>query len=305
MNKRFEHLSADIFIFLAVLFWGASWVSGKVTTTSLSAEELAFWRYAISFLSLLPFLLLYKGKKKPSRSSFVPLSGAVVSSLFFNFFFFAGLHAGFAGQGGLVVTTMAPLFTSALSLLFFKTKILKRDVLGLFLGILGGGIMLNIWNVDAQNLLDTGNVYFLLSAVMLALLGVSTEAGLRDTPPLVFSFWIFFMVTLINFTLLLPLHNFSGAFSEGAFFWGNMLFLGIFAGSLATLLYSMGVRQRGAHRAAGYTFTIPLSALFFAWLFLGELPEATTLAGAGCVLCATLLFSSYQKNSQAKEIKAK
>ncbi len=142
---------------------------------------------------------------------------------------------------------------------------------------------------------NAGNIYFLLSALMLALLSVSTEAGLRSVSPLLFTFWTVLFVSVLNLCLFLSVSELTATFSMGSFFWGNMLFLGIFAGSAASLLYALGVKQVGAHRAGGFSFIIPFFALFFAWLFLGEVPDIPTISGATCVLLATLLFTSYHK----------
>ena len=78
------------------------------------------------------------------------------------YLFFKGLTYGFAGVGGVLVPTMIPLVTFVLSVFLLRQKVAMKDYIGLTLGVVGGIILLEMWNLDWNRLFMSGNIYFLL-----------------------------------------------------------------------------------------------------------------------------------------------
>ena len=65
-----------------------------------------------------------------------------------------------AGTGGVLVITLNPILTTLFASLIFGNKLLKKDWIGLVLGLLGGAVIIRSWEIDLESLLQSGNLYF-------------------------------------------------------------------------------------------------------------------------------------------------
>ncbi len=105
---------------IAMILWGIAWTSGKVAAEHANAPVAAFWRYAISLITIIPVILYLKVSLKTNRRGyFYMVLGGLFTALF-NYLFFKGLSHGAAGYGGTLVTAIAPIMTYFLSVLFLK-----------------------------------------------------------------------------------------------------------------------------------------------------------------------------------------
>ncbi|MBI5641925.1 MAG: DMT family transporter [Deltaproteobacteria bacterium] len=209
---------------VSMVIWGGSWVSAKSIANTLPSETLTFWRFFVNFIALFPVLLLVKEPFKADRKA---LAYTLTGSLFMGgylYLFFKGLKYGFAGAAGVLVTTTVPLLTFVLSAVFYRHKFSARDLTGLVFGILGGSILLGIWTLDMDKILISGNLYFLLAALLWALLTICSQQAGNTISPIVFSFLANAFCTLIAFFVALP-YGIMGAFEQGAHFWLNIFYL--------------------------------------------------------------------------------
>ena len=71
--------------------------------------------------------------------------------------------------------------------------------------------------------------------------------------------------------------------------WGNILFLGIFGTALGFVWYYQGIESIGATRAGLFINLVPISAIFMAFLLLGEPVTVSLLAGTVMVLTGVYL----------------
>jgi drug/metabolite transporter (DMT)-like permease len=179
----------NLSVVVSMIIWGGSWVSGKAIAGVLPSETLTFWRFLINLVSFIPILIFLRQPIKLNRSASVYiLLGSICMGLYL-YLFFKGLTYGFAGVGGVLVPTMIPLVTFVLSVLFLRQKVSMKDYIGLTLGVIGGIILLEIWNLDWNRLFMSGNIYFLLCAVLWALLTICSQKAGDSVSPLVFSFF--------------------------------------------------------------------------------------------------------------------
>ena len=80
----------------------------------------------------------------------------VPSILFFiyNLAFFKGTHSGLAGKGAILVTTLNPLFT-VLIMSIINKKIVTKEFLGILIGIVGGLVIMDVYNEGIDIILFT------------------------------------------------------------------------------------------------------------------------------------------------------
>ncbi|MGD9717125.1 MAG: EamA family transporter [Sulfuricurvum sp.] len=93
---------------VAMLLWGVAWTAGKVAAHYSNAEMAAFWRYAVSFASILPLIWFMKSPLRSDRRGVMYMIAAGLLTSVFNYFFFAGLLHGQAGYGGTLVSPSSP-----------------------------------------------------------------------------------------------------------------------------------------------------------------------------------------------------
>lgn len=284
----------NAFFFVLVLsmaFWAGSWVSGKLLAIEINPFILVFWRFISTALAFLP-LLLYKRK-----SLFLPGKRALLFTIFsaltislYNYFFFMGLQGSLAGKGGVIVTTINPLFTFIFSSLLFNQRTNKVQKIALFLGITGGIILMEPWTWHQSALSETHNFFFLLCAFFWGILTIFSQQAQKDMHPILFNTLLYSIGALIM-TLFLPgdwLKMTSEIPSSG---WLNILYLAVPAGIGGAGLYFYAASKLGASKASTFNFLVPVLALFFCWLILGEKAEWTSIAGGAFSITAVLLIN--------------
>jgi drug/metabolite transporter (DMT)-like permease len=71
-----------------------------------------------------------------------------------------------------------------------------------------------------------------------------------------------------------------------------VLYLGIFPGALAASLWGFVISRMPASRAANLLFLAPALAFLIAWVWLGEIPTATALAGGVLVVGGVVIVNA-------------
>ena len=280
----------NLSVVVSMIIWGGSWVSGKAIAGVLPSETLTFWRFLINLVSFIPILIFLRQPIKLTRSASVYiLLGSICMGLYL-YLFFKGLTYGFAGVGGVLVPTMIPLVTFVLSVFFLRQKVSMKDYIGLTLGVVGGFILLEMWSLDWNRLFMSGNIYFLLCAVLWALLTICSQKAGDSVSPLVFSFFVYAFCSVLFFFLALP-HGVLGVFKQGLLFWLNMIYLAIISSTLATTVYFFASSRLSSYRASSFVFLVPFSAVILSWVFLGEVPRVSTITGGLTALAAVYLIN--------------
>lgn len=290
MNTSNKTSIFSLLIVISMIIWGGSWVSAKSIAYTLPSETLTFWRFFINFISFVPVLFFLKEPVRMSKSAFgYTLLGSLFMGLYL-YLFFKGLTYGFAGAAGVLVTTMIPIVTFILSIFFFRQKISTRDLAGLALGLVGGSILLKIWSFDGDNILKSGNIYFLICAVLWSLLTICSQKAGSLVSPLIFSLFAYAFCSVLFFFLALP-YGVLAVFNQGLYFWFNMLYLAIVSSTFATTVYFFASSRLSSYRASSFVFLVPSSAVIFSWVFLGEVPKFSTISGGLIAIIAVYMIN--------------
>ena len=263
---------------LSMVVWGISWPSNGVLTHFGSPNALGVFRYAFVILSLLILLVVLKIPLRIKREGILFIIAAGMLMAVYNFTFLQGLHEGAPGAGGILVTTLNPILAYALGMLIDWKRPGKFEVIGLSLGVFAGLVLLRVWE-NMSLLIDGGNLFFLLSAVIWAVMSKFTAGSSKYGSPFAFTWWMY-VVTLLS---ILPFSDISEILtlttSTEPLFWGNLLFASIITTTLATTVYFYATAKIGAEKASSFIFTVPFSAALSSFLILGERIEWPTIVG--------------------------
>ncbi len=265
-------------IVVSMLIWGLGWPSAKVLTSFGSAINIALLRFAITFFTILAILFFTKTKITISKNGLIPLLGASVLMACYSLLFFNGVQHGLAGAGGVLVTTMTPIFTYIISILIAKRYPTKQETIGLVLGLLAACFLLSIFT-DFKNIFQSGNIYFLLSCLLWVFLSRITANTKNYGSPFSFSMWMYLCccIILLFFSSYIQLHTLVHI--QNKTFWYNLIFNGIINTGLATTFYFYATSKLGAAQTSSFIYIVPFAAAFFSWLFLHETIHWNTIVG--------------------------
>ena len=275
---------------LSMIIWGGSWVSAKVMAVRLTPELLSFWRFLLSFLSFVPLLILLR---IPLVLSFRGIVHSAFGAFFIStymYYFFRGLEYGLAGAAGVLVTSMMPLMTLLFSILLLKRTTQGRDIAGLVLGMAGAAVLLKLWIFNAHDLFQSNNILFVLCSALWALVTICSQRAAETISPYMFSFMTYGFSTFF----FLPFGFSQGigiVFYQDAVFWSNLVFLSIISGTFATTIYFVAAERLGSYRTSSFVFLVPSSAMLLSWIFLGEVPEPSTIIGGVIAILAVYLIN--------------
>jgi drug/metabolite transporter (DMT)-like permease len=299
--KRFGNTIIIFLLLLAMVIWGGTWTSAKLIANMAEPEVLIFWRFLITVLSSIPIMFLFKKSFTLNKASIKQVLLGAFFLFVYNKFFFWGLQNGLAGAGGVLVTTLNPIFVFILAVLILRKKAAPLQILGLFLGLTGGSILLEIWSINLSKLFASGNAFFILACTGWAFLTITSEKSKGSLSPIVFSFYVYCVVTVLDFFIALPYQPFK-VFELGSVFWWNILYMSILATTFATTIFFAASGRLGSEKAAAFIFTVPFSAVLISWWILGETPRLCTIAGGLISLTAVYLINTKAKSHPQAEI---
>ncbi len=289
MNSR-TPISLYLTMLLSMAIWGLSWTNAKILSDYGPSSVLAFWRFFFSSITMIPVLLITGNDFRVTRQGIkYILTGAVFISLY-NIFFFMGTDKGSASVGGIIVPTFNPIITFIISVLLLKQVVYRKDIIGLILGFAGGVIVLQAWRLSLEQMIANGNLFFLCASVSWGIMSIISGRSHAHVSTLSFSFWVYTISTLIylgatwNKDILL-------IFTYDWIFWVNMFFLSAGAMVFGTTVYFFGTARLGPEKASAFIFTVPVTALFFSVLLIGERLEVITMIGGILTMTAVYLIN--------------
>ncbi len=283
-----------LLLIISMLVWGVTWSSAKVLSDYGNPLSVSYLRFLVTLLTLLPLLKILKIDIKVKKTGRWIVSVAGFLMALYGFVFFTGLQYGMAGSGGVLVTTLNPIYAFVLGLVLSKTLPSKFEFIGLLVGTLAGLVLLEVWE-NASSIFDKDNLYFVVGAFIWAVMSKVTSKGGDVAHPLSFNFWVqFFSVLAMNF--FVDFSEVLAIIQKGdIYFWGNLLFFGMVNSAIATSCYFYATMELGAEKASTFLFLVPVGAVFSSWLFLGEPVEIHTLVGGALGILAVFIINKRVK----------
>ncbi len=290
-------------LLLTAIFWGGTFIAGKIVAIEVLPFSGAFLRFAIASFFLILITLKNEGRlPKIERSSFVPIIFLGLTGVFaYNVFFFEGLKTVDAGRAALIIA-LNPVMISLFSFILFKEELNLIKITGILLSVTGALTVISRGQpfqiMDGH--LGWGELNILGCVASWVSFSLAGKPVLKKISPLVAISY-----SAIAGTLLLA----APAFMEGLWSyvptysgsaWAGLFFLGFFGTVLGFVWYYEGIKKIGPMKAGLFINVVPLSAVFFAFFFLNEPLTLSLLAG-------TILVSSgiYLTNSDLGKFKVR
>ena len=262
-------LPLDVLRLLALsTLWGVSFIFMRVAAPEFGAVSLIFIRMGVAALLLSPLLLVRRHLVLVWQYK-VPLTVLSVTNHVLPFSLLAyatlSLEAGFTS----LINATTPLFTALIGMMFFATAVTRQQYLGLAIAFVGVYVL-------SGNRLDFsvgGDGWSILAALAATLCygvaGNFTKQRLSHLPVQVVAGGSTALSALI---LLIP-----------------GLALALFSTALAFLVYFQLLSSAGATATSTVTFLVPVSALGWGYVFLGETISLTVWLGMAITLFGTAI----------------
>ncbi|MFO7459520.1 MAG: DMT family transporter [Desulfatiglandales bacterium] len=273
-------------LLLTALFWGGTFIAGRLIADRVQPFSAAFLRFAVASSLLLLLMVRQEGRlPRINRAQFVALFFLGMTGVFaYNALFFKGLQFVSAGRASLIIANN-PVFITLFAALIFKEKLSWVNVGGILLSVTG--VIIVISKGDPGVLLSGGVGWGELlifgcvaSWVAYSLIG---KAIMRDLSPLVSVSYSALMGTAALIIPALVEGIATGIPDYSILDWTCISYLGVFGTVLGFVWYYEGIKALGATRAGQFINFVPVCAILLAFLILGEPFTWSLLVGAGFV----------------------
>jgi len=271
-------------ILLAAL-WGASFLFMRIAVPQFGPLPLMALRCAVGAAVLVP-LLAWRGdigvlRRRPGAFGVV---GLLNSALPFALFGFATLTLS-AGYSALLNAT-TPLWAALVAYAWLGDAPTRRQLAGLAIGF-GGVLVL----VTGRGAIAPGGGLLAVLAALAATLSYGVAAGharryMTGTPAIALAAGSQIAATAV---LAVPAALSWPERMPDAGAWLAVLALGAACTGVAYVLYFRLLTRAGAPTATAVTFLVPVFAVLWGGLFLGERPTPTMLAGGAVIFAGTAL----------------
>ena len=288
-----RHWAID-FVSLAAI-WGSSFLFMRISTVEFGPLPTAAVRVAIAALFLLPIVwlrgLLPVLRQNWRRTFFI---GVLNSGIPFACFSFALLSIT-TGLSAILNATV-PMFGALVAWFWLRDKPTASRMLGLVVGF--AGVAMLAWDKatfkpDAFGVAPGWAVLAcLLACVCYGIAASYTKRYLSGLPPLVTAAGSQIGATL---GLALPAAWLWPAQMPGSSAWLALLAVGVLCTGLAYILFFRLIENAGPQRALSVTFVVPVFAVLYGALFLGESVTPWMLACALVIVCGTALSTGLLK----------
>ena len=282
------------FLLLAAI-WGASFLFMRGAAIEFGALPTAFGRVVIGSLCLLPLMLWRRqGPALLQHWKRVLFVGMLNSGVPFALFAFAVLSIS-TGLSSILNAT-APLFGAIVAWLWLRERPGASRVLGLAIGF--AGVAMLAWDkasfkTDASGIAPGWAVLACLAACVCYATSASfTRRYLVGVPPMVMAAGSQLGAAV---GLVLPALYFWPARVPSGTAWLSLGMAGVFCTGLAYLLFFRLIANVGPSRALAVTFVVPVFAVLYGAVLLGEALTPWMLGCGLVIVCGTALSTGLVK----------
>ncbi|MDC1170173.1 DMT family transporter [Candidatus Pelagibacter sp.] len=262
-----------LLLFIQPIFMASNLIVARGGVEFVPPISLAFWRWTIVFLILLPFTYLslkrnYKIIQQEYKKLF--FLGAMGCGVCGAFPFLAGQTTTVANMG--IIYTSSPIFIILISALFFKEKITLTKIIGLVACLIG--VFAIIIKGDLELLINLkftiGDLWMLAAAIGWALYSIylfywKTELEIFQRFTLVAFFGA---VSLFPFYIGEEIYFQRTVFNNEFYLW--TIFAAVSPGIIAFTLYTLAQKQLGASLTGFTLYIFTVYAAIYGYILFDE-----------------------------------
>ena len=295
-------------LFLVPLFFGGTFIAGRIISVHLPPLTSAFLRFLLASFCLVLFVLKIYGKfprvNFPQFLLIIALGLTGVAG--YSFFLFSGLKFITASRASMIIS-LNPSIITILSVLIFKDKFTKFKFTGIILSLTGALIVISQGNLQIilQGNIGWGELFILGCVVCWSSFTVLGKIIMKDLKPIIAITYACLAGTII---LILPAYLedvLQNIMQYSLEVWLSVFVLGFLGTALAFTWFYEGIDKIGPSRAGIFINFVPIFATLMAVLILREKLSPSLIVGAIFVVSGVYLTNYQAKNiniEQATEV---
>jgi drug/metabolite transporter (DMT)-like permease len=281
---------------LMALFWGGTFIGGRIAAPEMGAASSALWRYVLAIAFLLGFAwLLEGGLARPTPRQWVGVTLLGITGVFvFNLCFMYGLARVPASRASLIMA-LNPAVTLLGAALFLDERLTRNKVLGIACALAGVAVVLGHGNPLhlLRGGIGVGELVLFGCPVAWAANTLIARRMLAEMSPIASTTW-----SAITGTAMLAVAAlFVGPLVPAGVSWqawAALAFVAVFGTAIGLVLFYDGVRRIGPARTSVFINLVPVFAVALGVLLLGEALELSMLAGGALVIGGIFLLNRPQ-----------
>ncbi|MCP3029122.1 DMT family transporter [Halobacillus sp. A5] len=287
------------------LIWGLSFVFIKWLVEPAGVWGTIFLRCLAGAVVLLPFLYMKRKELKgpiPWKALlFVGIFNAAVP-----WGFIAWSETEINSNTAAVLNALTPICTGLVGFLFFSILLKKRQWAGIVLGFIGILVLMDFNVFDLLNESFIGMGTMILATVSYGFASQFTKRHLQHTSILLITTCSLLIASLIGL-LGMIVSGEAGALEIGTIssplVWVSIIGLGCFGSGFAHLLFYYMVKNGSAEFATSVTYIIPVTAMIWGYVLLGE-PITKNLILGLVIIFAGVYLATRKPRKQAAAMAA-
>jgi len=282
--------------YLAILslIWGSSFILIKKGLVGLSSFQVASLR--IIFAAIVIFIYSYNSLLKIPKKSWKWILITAYTGTFFPVYLISYGQTEIESGLASIITTITPINTLIVGIIFFGLVYTKKQLLGLLIGLIGAILLI----YEASEADINVNIYYSFFIYMTTV-GYAASVNLiknylTDISPEAVTAGIFISISPPAL-LVLFLSDFSSLNLEDTEVLNSIIFvfiLGVFGSAIAQTLFNKFVKIASPLFAAAVTYTMPIIAIFWAIL------DGETLTIMQFFATAIILIGVYMVNKKKR-----
>jgi drug/metabolite transporter (DMT)-like permease len=278
---------------ITALCWAGNAIVGRLAAGHIAPVTLAFLRWTLAFLLILPFAFRHLvrdwGAIRSRLGTMVLLSvtgvGAFTSLQYWSLEYTQALNT-------LLLQSAAPLFIAVWSLILLGIRLTLAEAAGIALSL--AGVLVILLHGDLAALTEIAfNKGDLIFTAALVIFGLYSVLSLKR--PEIHGLSMAGFTFACGAICLLPLVLWELAFrpimAPDPTNLLTLLYVAVFPSTLAYLCFNRGVQLIGANRAAPVFHVVPVFGSAMALVFLGERPQLFHVGGFALVLSGIFVAS--------------
>ncbi len=286
-----------------VFFWAGNSIAGRMSAGMIPPVSLAFWRWTLAFILLLPFAWKSLRSQWPvicrHKWSLLILGSSGIASP--NTFLYLAAQTTQAINITLIQTSL-PLTTFIFSFILLKESPFRRQVVGLLLILVGLLVILAHGDFQQWQHLkhNTGDLYMLVAVFVWGLYIVL----LRRFSITISELALLTVLIGIGVIVLLPFYLFElftvGDFALNVYSGSLLAYVTLFPSIVSFLCLNHGVKILGSNTASMFNSLMPVFTALIGMVVLREPLHIYHFAGAIFIFCGLWLALLVQKQRWQK-----
>lgn len=272
LNKQ-ARIWGLIILAIPPLIWAGNFIVGRAMRDDIPPVALAFWRWVIGFVCLLPFAwgAIRREYRQYWQYKWVIFKVALTGFAAFNAIIYFGLQYTTAFNG-VLLNSIIPILILVFGAVFYRQSMNRFQIVGLILSLVGvlTVILQGDWSRILTLTFSRGDLIILGGTSIFALFSL----WLREIPASFNRYGVMTVEVGIAVILLFPVYLWELAHGMQVHWNPTSLtavfYVGIFASIIAYLLYAIGVERVGAARAGLFIHLTPVFGAIMSSLLLHE-----------------------------------